>query len=751
MLLTLCIFISESKIKAGGFLIVLPEGHSNPNLILRPGQVNPALFPLECRSTKIEAKIFDQTAITSVEQVFYNPTGRRLEAYFLFPVPKDVVITKFSMSINGKMQEAELLDAAKAREIYEQIVRKAQDPALLEYYNQGLFRVRIFPIEPNSEQKIQLTYSETLAKNSGTITYSFPLNSAKYAAKPLNNLSLSAKIESAKKIKTLYCPTHEVEIIRKDDKNATVGFEQKNVRPDRDFELFFNLDDSKIGLSMLSFKEAGEEGYFFMNISPGLGDFKEIVKKDIVFVMDKSGSMSDKKMDQAKKALKFCIENLNPGDRFEVIPFSTEANSLFGEVVDFNPTTKKKAIEFIDALRPIGGTNVEEALEMALSSQKSQSERPFVIIFMTDGKPTIGETSEENLLKKIKTSNKNNIRIFSFGIGTDLNTHLLDKMTEMTKGYRTYVLEDEDIEIKVSDFYEKVSSPVLTDLKISFDKKVSISEVYNKEIPDLFKGSNVSLLGRYNGSGKSIVTLQGKINSVAQTYQFEVNFEESQDKFNFIPGLWASRAVGYLLDQIRLHGESKELKDEVVRLAKKHGIITPYTSYLILEDEAISSRNNIIRPSDQILRPRTLEAPQIQSELNLDDVKNTVVSKEESKKAGSSSVRASKEIQTMNLAENISEVSQGVERLDYTDKIGNKRNLSENISVIKGRAQYENNGIWLDAKVALDTDKNSNTVRIKFNSKEYFELVQKNTSNQFLALGKNVRFKEGNQIYEIYE
>jgi Ca-activated chloride channel family protein len=205
-------------------------------------------------------------------------------------------------------------------------------------------------------------------------------------------------------------------------------------------------------------------------------------------------------------------------------------------------------------------------------------------------------------------------------------------MTEMTKGYRTYVLEDEDIEIKVSDFYEKVSSPVLTDLKISFDKKVSISEVYNKEIPDLFKGSNVSLLGRYNGSGKSIVTLQGKINSVAQTYQFEVVFEESQDKFNFIPGLWASRAVGYLLDQIRLHGESKELKDEVVRLAKKHGIITPYTSYLILEDEAISSRNNIIRPSDQILRPRTLEAPQIQLELNLDDVKNTVVSKEESKK-----------------------------------------------------------------------------------------------------------------------
>ena len=408
LLSLLTLLLLSAKIFAGGFLIVMPDAHSNPNnLQLRPGQVNPALFPLESRSTKIDTKIFDQTATTTIEQVFFNPTGRRLEAYFLFPVPKDVVISKFTMNINGKMQEAELLDATKAREIYEQIVRRAQDPALLEYYNRGMFRVRIFPIEPNSEQRIQLTYSETLQKDNGTISYSFPLNTAKYSAKPLNNLSMRVSIEGSSKIKTVYCPSHESEIIRKGDKNASVGFEIKNVRPDRDFELYYNMDNAKFGFSMLNFKESKEDGYFFLNISPGLGEAKEIVQKDIVFVMDKSGSMSDKKMDQAKKSLKFCIENLNQGDRFELIPFSTEASPLFGEVSEFNAENKKKAIERIDALKAIGGTNIDEAIQLALSSQKTKSDRPFFIIFMTDGKPTIGETQEEALLSKIKLLNKN--------------------------------------------------------------------------------------------------------------------------------------------------------------------------------------------------------------------------------------------------------------------------------------------------------------------------------------------------------
>jgi Ca-activated chloride channel family protein len=477
------------------------------------------------------------------------------------------------------------------------------------------------------------------------------------------------------------------------------------------------------------------------------------VQKDIVFVMDKSGSMSDKKMDQAKKALKFCIENLNQGDRFELIPFSTEASPLFGEVSDFNAENKKKAMERIDALKAIGGTNIDEAMQLALASQKNKSERPFFIIFMTDGKPTIGETQEEALLKKIKEVNKNNVRIFTFGIGTDLNTHLLDKMTEMTRGQRSYVLEDEDIEIKVSDFFEKASSPVLTDVKISFDKSIQITDVYHKELPDIFKGGTLSLMGRYDGSGKSVLTLSGKVNGQEVKYTYELNFEKELTRHNFIPSLWASRAVGYLLDQIRLHGENKELVDEVVRLAKKHGIITPYTSYLILEDEAIAANNNRVRTDDQLLRPRALNAPQIQRDLQLDEVEVTINSKSDASKSGKAGVQASKEMQEMNRAENVGAAKQGEERLVYKDKAGESRNLGESISNVRGRAVYQNNNNWLDANIALNAAENNNlkTNRIKFNSEAYFKLMQKEGANDFLALGKNVRFMLDSEVFEVYE
>lgn len=738
---------------AGGFIIVMPGKHSKPNSI--PGQVNPALFPLESRSTQVNTAINGLTATTTIKQVFFNPTSRQLEGYFLFPVPKDVVISKFTMDINGVKHEAELLDATKARAIYEEIVRRSKDPALLEYYGKGMFRVRIFPILAQTEQKIELTYTETLSKNNGTIEYSFPMNTEKYSAKPIQQVSFKIDIDGKGKLKTVYCPTHKVEIIRKGEQKATVGFEASNVKSDRDFKLYFNLDNSKLGLSLLNYKNPKEDGYFFINLSPGFGNEQDVVAKDIVFVMDKSGSMAGDKLDQAKKALRFCVENLNKNDRFEIVPFSTEASSLFGKVEDFNPANKQKAIDFIADINPIGGTNIEEALELALSAQENDSKRPFFVIFMTDGKPTIGETEEDPLLKKVAALNKENVRIFTFGIGSNLNTHLLDKITESTNAYRTYVLPDEDIELKVSDFYSKASSPVLTDIKVEFDKNVRVSDVYDKKLPDLFKGGSISLMGRYKGSGKSTITVSGTINGVRKSFKYAVDLSNENTELDFIPNLWASRAVGYLLDQIRLHGESEELVTEVTRLAKKHGIITPYTSYLILEDEAISARDGRMQENDLILRPRALNAPQLSDDIDFEEEIETISGlnhgAKAKKKDGKNSVRTSKESQAMNKASNLVDAQQGVERLAYTDNLGNNRNLSEGIVNIQGRAMYNNNNEWLDANISLNQDKNIKTNRVKFNSEAYYKLMENEEAIAFLALGKNVRFMMNNAIYEIHE
>jgi Ca-activated chloride channel family protein len=737
---------------AGGFIIVMPDKHGNPNSAV-PGQPNPALFPLESRSTQVNTSINGLTATTTIKQVFFNPTNRQLEGYFLFPVPKDVVISKFTMDINGVKHEAELLDATKARKIYEEIVRRSKDPALLEYYGKGMFRVRIFPILAQKEQKIELTYTETLSKNNGTIEYSFPMNTEKYSAKPIKQVSFKIDIDGKEKLKTVYCPTHKVEIIRKGEQKATVGFEASNVKSDRDFKLYFNLDNSKLGLSLLNYKSPKEDGYFFINLSPGFGNEEDVVAKDIVFVMDKSGSMAGDKLDQAKKALRFCVENLNKNDRFEIIPFSTEASSLFGKVEDFNPANKQKAIDFIEDINPIGGTNIEEALDLALSAQQTDRKRPFFVIFMTDGKPTIGETEEDPLLKKVAAINKENVRIFTFGIGTNLNTHLLDKITESTNAYRTYVLPDEDIELKVSDFYSKASSPVLTDIKVEFDKNVRVSDVYDKKLPDLFKGGSISLMGRYKGSGKSTITVSGNINGVRKSFQYAVNLSNENTELDFIPNLWASRAVGYLLDQIRLHGESEELVTEVTRLAKKHGIITPYTSYLILEDEAISARDRTIDQNNLILRPRALDAPQLSDDIDFEEEIETIsgLNHGAKKKDGKSSIRTSKESQAMNNASNMVDAKQGEARLAYKDNLGNNRNLSDGIVNIQGRAMYNNNNEWLDANISLNQDKNIKTNRVKFNSEAYYKLMENQEAVAFLALGKNVRFMMNNEVYEVHE
>jgi Ca-activated chloride channel family protein len=679
---------------AGGFIIVMPDKHNNPN---QHSTSNVNLFPLESRSTQVETKIHCRTATTTIKQVFYNNSNRQLEGYFLFPVPKDVVISKFSMDINGVKHQAELLDAQKAKKIYEEIVRRSKDPALLEYYGNGMFRVRIFPILPQKEQKIELTYTETLEKDNNTLAYTFPMNTKKHAAKAMNQVSFKIDITCQDKLKTIYCPTHTVEVIRKGANEATVGFEAEKVEQDRDFQLYIGLDNANLGLSVLNYKDQKDaNGYFFMNLSPGFDAKQKVVSKDIVFVMDKSGSMAGEKLDQAKKALRFCIENLNEGDRFEIVPFSTEASALFGKVSPYNKENKAKAVAFIEDIDPIGGTNIGEALDLALAAQHEESKRPFLVVFMTDGKPTIGDTNEEELLKQVNTSNQNNVRIFTFGIGTNLNTHLLDKITAATKAYRTYVLPDEDIEVKVSDFYTKVSSPILTDIKVTFDKGVRVSEVYDKQIPDLFKGGSISLLGRYKGEGESKVTVSGLVNGEKRTFEYNINWKKQETKLDFIPSLWASRAVGYLLDQIRLQGENEELVKEVTRLAKKHGIITPYTSYLILEDEAITARQPNVRLENQVLRPRTLNAPTI-----AEDLEEEVAVFKKREKSGKKSVRASKESQALNRADNLGATKQGEERLDYLDQEGATRNLGDDIVNVQGRAIYQNNNEWVDANLSL--------------------------------------------------
>jgi Ca-activated chloride channel family protein len=736
-----------------GFIVVPEGGRIFPPPRPRPfPPPQPTPFPLEVVYHRVKVEINGQVAVTNIDQEFYNPTARRLEGYYLFPMPANAVIKKFSMYIDGKEMEAELLDANKARKIYEDIVRRQRDPALLEYTGKGMFKARIFPIEPHANKRVKISYRELLNKDNFTIEYLYPLNTEKFSAKPLKDVSIHVEIDSKEHIKTIYCPTHEAEIVRKGKNRALLSYEARDTKPDIDFKVYYSTDNERLGFSLLSYKERkSEEGYFLLSLSPGfVSPEAEITEKDITFVLDVSGSMAGKNLTQAKKALLFCIENLNKGDRFEIIRFSTEAEALFHRFAGVSEKNLENARQFIDDLKALGGTNIDEALTLALRME-NRSDRPYMIIFLTDGKPTIGETDEDSLVKKIKHANISNARIFTFGIGNEINTHLLDKITELTRAYRTYISPREDIEIKVSNFYSNVQSPILTDLHLDFGGGIRVSKLYPRDLPDLFKGSALTLLGRYQGHGDAAIKLTGKIKNKKKSFEFsaEEGFKsagaaDSREK-DFIPPLWAARRIGYLLDQVRLHGQDKELVEEITQLARTYGIITPYTSYLIVEDEQNNVNRRRIREDDQTLgqvagRDRSFEKKSREEYAGLHS------------KSGAGSVQASQEVQQLNDAANYAQTRPGESRMQYKNEEGKIQKMTAQVKNIQGRAIYNIGNSWVDSLVQQQRQRHQTVKRIQFASKEYFALLKKEPlSAQFLALGQNLRFVLHDTIYEIYE
>lgn len=716
--------------------------------------------PMEVNYVKVNARINDQIAVTSVDQEFYNPNASRLEGTFVFPIPKGAHIDKFTMEIDGKQAEAELLSADKARHLYEDIVRKLKDPALLEYAGRDIFKVRIFPIEPNSKKRITIFYTQLLKSDDGLISYVLPLNTEKYSSKPIKNVSVHVDLDSKRPLKSIYSPSHAVEVKRHGSTSATVGYEASDVQPDADFALYFAPEKNEIGLNLLTHKSGDGDGYFMLLASPG-ADVKEkqVVLKDVAFVLDTSGSMAGAKLEQAKKALKFCVENLNDGDRFEVVRFSTEVEPLFDNLVEANQSNRSKAEDFIKDLKPIGGTAIDDALKKALSLASQHSTagtRPFVIIFLTDGRPTIGTTDEDEIVAGVKKRGENRTRIFCFGIGTDVNTHLLDRITEETSAFSQYVLPEEDIEVKVSSFFSKIKEPVLTNPTIKFTGNVHTTKFYPSPLPDLFKGEQLILVGRYSGKGDSAVVIEGNVNGSEKKFTYEVKFPEEASENEFVPRLWAMRRVGYLLDEIRLRGENSELRDEVTELARKYSVVTPYTAYLIMEDEGrrnVATKSRSFRSFDRDTAARQEASKtwysfktESSGEKALADARYGMVLKEAQAPAVATVNGAVEMHRALGLPQSIA-ASSAAPQSDSKTRLAQYAQQSQ---FVAGKTFFQNDKQWIDSAIQKYPD--AKRVRVQFGSPEYFALVAKNDKVlPWLALGQNVQFVLDKTIYEVYE
>ena len=653
----------------------------------------PRGVPLAIKYHRVVVEIEDQAAHTEIDQVFLNPAEWDVEGTYIFPLPEEASFSAFSMYVDGEPLSAEILAAEEARQIYEDIVRQRIDPALLEYVGRGAYRARIFPIPGKGEKRLELAYDEILRQDAGIVRYVYPLNTEKFSAAPLEDVSVQVQIRSSVPIRAVYSPSHEIIVERQDETKVRVIYADEGVTPSEDFVLYYTLSQDEVGIDLLTYfpPDLGAGYYMLLAAPEAKASTDQVIPKRMIMVFDRSGSMAGEKINQAREALKFAVEHLNEGDEFNIVDYSTTVSTFADEVVALSAESRRQALEYIDAIEAIGGTNIHDALVRALGMMHGD-ERAEMVVFMTDGKPTIGETQTQKILNGIAAANAASARIFVFGVGNEVNTHLLDRIAGEHGGAPTYVKPGEDIEVAVSSFYTKVSSPVLADLGLEFTG-ARPRDYYPQTLPDLFRGGQVVQVGRLDGQGEVRVALSGQI--LGERQEFSRTVDTRQSGPDFLPRLWATRKVGFLLDQIRLHGTDNELVEEIVALSKLYGIITPYTSFLIVEDEP----------------PAPLaEDPALRAE------------------SGADAVAASEELNAYADAENTTKVR------------------SQEVRYVGDKTFFLRHGYWEDSRF----DHAAPTANYRYGSEAYFQLVARQPRlGRYLALGKNVLIASGDKQYRI--
>ena len=565
--------MAAPALRADGFII--PDRHPD-------GPVP----PLSVKYHRVKVEIVGQVAKTSVDQVFINHFGRDIEGTYIFPVPEGASVSDFAMFIGDERVAGEILDSRDARRIYEDIVRRMRDPGLLEYVGRNLFRARVYPIPARGTKRVQISYTEVLKAENGLVRYLYPLNTERFSRDPIEDVSISVGIESPVPLVNVYSPSHKVSVRKDAEGRARVGTEERHVRPDKDFVLYYSLSKDDVGMSFLNW-EGPEGGYFMLLAGPRFAAAGEkVVAKRIVLVLDSSGSMSGAKIRQAKEAARFIVNHLGRGDEFTLVDFDDGVSAFSEGLVPATDENVDRALEFIEGIVDSGGTNINEALLAALSRMPA-GDRPSYVLFLTDGLPTVGTTETAEILRNAAQANRRGSRVFVFGVGHDVNTQLLDRISADNRGTSVYVGEREDLEVALSGFYEKIASPVLADLAVSF-QGIETEQVYPRTLPDLFKGSQLVLVGRYRGRGPVTAVLTGKSGREAKRFVLEGRPLDRSGRASFLARLWATRRIGYLIEEIRLHGSNEELVGEVRRLGLKYGIVTPYTSFLVTEKEALA-------------------------------------------------------------------------------------------------------------------------------------------------------------------
>jgi Ca-activated chloride channel family protein len=551
---------------------------------------------LELKEQDVRVTINNGVAVTKVTQVFHNTEKRQVEALYTFPVPKGASVANFSMWINGKEMVGEVLEKKRAREIYESYKQTRRDPGLLEQTDFKTFEMRIFPIAPEADQKVQITYYQELDVDHDWATYVYPLATSsrkELSSQTSGKFALGLEVKSAVPIIAMESPSHAdgFVVAKHTDNYYQASFERANGSLARDIVLAYQLSRPHTGVDLITSTRNGEDGYFCLTVTAGEDLAKKEDGMDYVFVLDVSGSMEqDGKLLLSKDSLGSFISELGDKDRFEVMTFNVQPNLAFKELRAATAESKQQAAGFLATQQARGGTILNPALTTAY--KYADPDRALNVVVLSDG---LTEQEERRVLLDLIRSRPRNAHVFCIGVGNDVNKPLLEQLAADSGGLAAFLSPADNLSRQAKAFRRKLTRPVATDLGIDFGG-LQVSDVEPKVVPNLYFGAPIRIYGRYKGNAKGDVAIRGSMNGLEFKQTAKLDFPKEDLQNPEIERMWAWKRIdGILKDADRGGPRPPQVIDEVVRLGEGYSIVTEYTSFLVLENDAEFQRWKIVR------------------------------------------------------------------------------------------------------------------------------------------------------------
>jgi Ca-activated chloride channel family protein len=545
--------------------------------------------------TSVIVRVTDRVARVEVQESFRNTGGGLAEGHYLYPLPGDAVFSNVSLFQGEEELKGETMDARTARAIYEDIVRRHRDPALIELAGHGLLRARVFPIGPGETRMMTLRYTQVLDRAGDALRFRYLAGAAGGAiagrtvreaagGDPRRSLgeggplSFTLVSEDAARFGEPFSPTHRLRVAR-DGGRLTVRAAEA---PTGGLDIFLPLAGPEVGIALATHRAEGEDGYFMLTLSPGRTRGTP-APRDVAVVLDVSGSMSGEKMEQARQALHRLLDTLGPNDRFRLIAFSNRVDVQRRDWTAAARPAITEARAWVDRLEASGGTGVAAALDEAFRTP-SQEGRLHLVIVITDGLPTIGETDPDRIAARAESA-RGDARVFTFGVGYDVHTYLLDRLAAAGRGTVDYVEPGRDVEEAVGSLAARITHPVLMNLRFA-GSPVRLKDMQPTELPDLYAGQDLVVFGRYEpteGRSAGELSIEGTRSGRVERFAARLEFPATAASSDYLPRLWAARRIGELMRTIRLEGQTPERVAEVRELALRHGLLSEYTSHLVQE------------------------------------------------------------------------------------------------------------------------------------------------------------------------